>query len=931
VDPSSTDCHYLLVATRVVSREAESLAVGEFLASVPFGPSALVVEGEAGIGKTTVWLSALERAQEVGFRILSTRATSAESVLAYTSLAALLDGLDDAAFAELPAPQRLAIDRVLLRVSADGPVTDQRAVGAAFLSVLNRLAGESPVVVAIDDLQWLDPPSRLIISSATRRLAGPIGVLATVRDGPDNPDVGSWLELRHPDRLHRVRVRPMTLGALHAILSDRFGRSFSRPKMLRIQQTSGGNPFYALELGRAMADESWHDGAPLPSTLADLVRARLGSLTADGRQALLAAACLATPTLELIARATHTDADHVVAILEDAENKGIVQIDGQRLSFTHPLLTRGVYTDAAPAGRRAMHRRLAEIVDEPELKARHLALAAAKGDELTLSSLDTAAELAHARGAPTAAAELIELAIGLGGDTPERRILLAGHHFEAGDPGRARALLEETIDRSAPGTVRGDAMLRLGVVRLHDDSFLEAADLLERAREESAADPASRVRMLIMLAYALFNGGRTEPAMQRADDAVASAARLERPELLSEALGMRVTLRFVLGEGLDEADMRRALEVDDYPLSLPVAARPGVQNALLLAWTGQLDAAAEAMAAIEKRCVDRGEESELIFVGFHVALLQVWRGNLAEAELVAEDTMERALQLNGDLPLFIALTVRSTVGAYAGRADQVRRDTADAMAASQRCDSHRLAEWPISNLGFVEVSLGNYEAALRTLAPLISNLDRMPRSTEIIAASFIPDAVEALIGVGRLDEAEGLVDALESNGRRLDRAWMLAVGARCRSMLLAARGDVDAAMQQAQRAMIEHDRLPMPFERARTQLLLGQLQRRQRQREAASVTLREALAAFEDLGTPLWAQRARAELNRASGTRTRAELTASEQRVAELAATGMSNRDMAAALFISPKTVEANLSRIYRKFNIHSRAELGRVMGRADK
>jgi ATP/maltotriose-dependent transcriptional regulator MalT len=895
------------------------------------GPSALVVEGEAGIGKTTVWLSALERAQEAGFRVLSTRATSAESVLAYTSLAALLNELDDAAFVGLPAPQRLAIDRVLLRVSADGPVTDQRAVGAAFLSVVDRLAEESPVVVAIDDLQWLDPPSRLIISSATRRLAGPIGVLATVRDVPDYTDVGSWLELRHPDRLRRVRVRPMTLGALHTVLYERLGRSFARPKMRRIHEFSGGNPFYALELGRAMEDDSWGDGTGLPSSLAELVRARLGGLTADGRKALLAAACLATPTLELIARATHTDAEHIVAILEEAENKGIVQIDGDRLIFTHPLLTRGVYTAAAPARRRGMHRRLAEIVDEPELKARHLALAAASGDELTLRSLDTAADLAHVRGAPTAAAELVELAMGLGGDTPERRIRVAGHYFEAGDSDRANALLEKTIDWLAPGTVRGEAMLLLAVVRLYGDSFLEAADLLERALEESAANPPSRVRMLIMLAYALFNGGRAEPAIKRADDAVESALRLDRPELVSEALGMRATLRFVLGEGLDEADMRRALEVNDYPLSLPLAARPGVQNALLLAWTGQLDAAAEAMAAIQKRCIERGEESELIFVSFHLCLLQVWRGSLAEAELVTEDSMERALQLGGDLPLFIALTNRAMIGAYAGRADQVRRDTAEAMAASQRCASHRLGEWPITNLAFLEVSLGNYEAALRTLVPLVSNFDRMPQSTEIIAASFIPDAAEAMIALDRLDDAERIIDVLESNGRRLDRAWMLAVGARGRSMLLAARGDIDAASEAAECALREHQRLPMPFELARTQLLVGQLQRRQRHRETAGATLREALATFEDLGTPLWAERARAELNRASGNRTRAELTASEQRVAELAATGITNREMATALFISPKTVEANLSRVYRKLNIHSRAELGRIIGRADE
>ena len=227
--------------------------------------------------------------------------------------------------------------------------------------------------------------------------------------------------------------------------------------------------------------------------------------------------------------------------------------------------------------------------------------------------------------------------------------------------------------------------------------------------------------------------------------------------------------------------------------------------------------------------------------------------------------------------------------------------------------------------------MGNYDAALSTLEPLIRNLDEAPQGTEIFVAPFLPDAIEAMIQLGRLDEAEPLIELFEGNGRRLDRAWMLALGARCRGMLLAARGDVETATEVAQRAFVEHRRLPMPFECARTQLLLGQLQRRQRQREVASATMREALATFEHLGTPLWADRVRAELNRASGLRTRAELTASERRVAELAATGTTIREMATALFVSPKTVESNLSRIYRKLDIHSRAELGRVMGKADE
>jgi DNA-binding NarL/FixJ family response regulator len=200
--------------------------------------------------------------------------------------------------------------------------------------------------------------------------------------------------------------------------------------------------------------------------------------------------------------------------------------------------------------------------------------------------------------------------------------------------------------------------------------------------------------------------------------------------------------------------------------------------------------------------------------------------------------------------------------------------------------------------------------------------------TEIVTAAFLPDAIEAMIGLGRLDDARPMIEALQYHGRRLDRAWMLAMGARCRSMMLAAQGDLEAASRMAQQAMAAHQRLPMPFERARTQLLLGQLLRRQRQREAATATLTEALAAFEEMKAALWADRTRNELARIRVSATRTTLlTPSEERVAELAASGLTNRDIGAAVFISPKTVEANLVRVYRKLGIHTRAELGRVIG----
>lgn len=235
-----------------------------------------------------------------------------------------------------------------------------------------------------------------------------------------------------------------------------------------------------------------------------------------------------------------------------------------------------------------------------------------------------------------------------------------------------------------------------------------------------------------------------------------------------------------------------------------------------------------------------------------------------------------------------------------------------------------MASWPVITLGFLEVSRGEYAEALEVLAPLLAEFPDIP-GTEIFSSSYLPDAVEALVALGRLDEAEPYIAALQTNGQTLDRAWMLAAAARGRAMVLAARGDVEQAVDAAQQAMGHHARLAMPFERARSQLLLGQLLRRQRQKHSAAIELGESLATFEELGTPLWAQRARDELARTNVAPSRElELTPSEQRVADLAASGMSNRDIAARLFISPKTVEHNLGRVYRKLGIRSRAELGR-------
>ncbi len=573
-----------------------------------------------------------------------------------------------------------------------------------------------------------------------------------------------------------------------------------------------------------------------------------------------------------------------------------------------------------------MHRSLAQQVVLPELKARHMALASARANPVTLEALDAAAVAARARGAPAAAAELIDLAIGLGGDTPARRIHAAAHHLQAGNPERARAVLEPTIDRLSAGPMRATALNLLAAMRIHDNSFLRATDLLKRALVDAEGNEALRVRTLLMLAFAQLNAGEFDEAVRNAEQAVTQAEELGIAVLTSQVLAVRAMVRCMCGLGVDEASLQRALELEEPKQDTPIAFRASANHALMLAYAGRLDEAHERMLDVRQHCIERGAETDMMFVSVFSTLIHIWRADFANAVLEVQQTTERAAQLGGDHMRVIAMTLRTVVSAYTGRERDARDDGVAALELAQACGSPRLADWSSISLGLLEVSLGKYEDALAILQPVVSRFEAVP-GTEIITSAYIPDAVEAMVALRRTADAEPLIAALEDNGGRLDRPWMLAIGARCRSMCLATQGDVEAAARKAEDAMAHHDRLPMPFERARTQLLLGQLQRRQRQKERARATLREALHAFDSMGSPLWADRARAELARADVVPTHdLALTPSELRVAELAASGMTNRDVAAALFISPKTVEANLARIYRKLGIKSRAELGRLV-----
>lgn len=911
------------MSASVVSREIELRAVAKFLSAAQAGPAGLVLEGEAGIGKTTLWLAAAEQATQRGFRVLSARTAQTESTLAYTVVADLFQTVAPQMFACLPDIQRLAVDRVLLRASAEGPPTNHRMVAAAFVSVIEALAADAPVVLAIDDIQWIDSSSNTVIAFAARRFKGRIGVLATERLEPDKPNATQWLQLADLDGLARVPVRPLSLSGLHTLFSEKLHRSFPRPTMVKIAEASGGNPFYALELARALAEDGAMAQSALPGTLAGLVRIRLRHLHDEVRNVLLAAACVSAPTVDLLARVSDTSVERIIDLLESAERSRIVLIRGNRVQFCHPLLAGGIYADSDAARRRAVHRALAEIEDTPELKARHLALASTSEDPATLQAIDAAAESALARGAPVAAAELVSLAIGLGGDTPDRRIRAAEHLFQAGDMERSVALLEPIVPRLA-GTQRATALNLLAAVRIYDNTFLHSVSGLKCAINDARGEPVVLLQTLMLLSFAQMNVDEHDESVEHARQAVALAETLGDPHLISQALTLWVLMSFWFGRGVDEVSMTHALELEDPTRGVPFPFRATAINALILAWTGQLELAHARWSAARSRFIERGADRDMMIVASYGTLIEIWRGRFDAAAAVAEDAVERAEQQGGGAMLVIPLSVRAAAAAYAGREQETRADAEQALKAIQRSASARLPDyWATMALGFLEVSLCRYDEALNTLQPLLSIFDTVP-GTEIITAWYLPDAIEAMISLSRFQDAEPLIEALERNGHRLERPWMLAVGTRCRGMWLATQGDVSAAEMSVKYAMTMHDRLPMPFERARTQLLLGQLQRRQRRKEAAATTLREAQAAFEEMGSPLWAHRVTAELTRTKVSPSRnGELTPSEERVAQLAVAGMTNSDIAATLLISPKTVEHNLTRIYRKLGIRSRAQLG--------
>jgi DNA-binding NarL/FixJ family response regulator len=906
-----------VVVSVVFGRDGELEAIERLLEALDAGPAALVFEGEPGSGKTTLVRAGIDTAEGRGAAVLGTAPGASDAGLSYAALADLCRTVGPDAIGRLPAPQRHALEVALLRRAPGAVAIDHRTVATAALSLLEDLAAEAPIVVAIDDWQWLDPSSARVVGFCARRVAGRVGFIVSRRPGEDPAE--TVLSLREPDRVESLRLGPLPAAALGRMLSERVPPPLGRRDLARVEQASGGNPFYALELARALHA----NGAllPLSPSLDAVVADRIDGVGRDVEDVLLSIAILAAPTVGALGELY---GPYVEERLEEAERAGLIVLAGERVRFTHPLLASGVYARTPALRRRAMHRRASAAVTEPEERARHLAHA---GSPEALPALDHAAREVRARGAPDAAAELLELALERGGG-PGLRVRAAEHHLDVGELGRARELLEAAIAALPAGTARAHALMLLAEIRYTDESVPAGRALLEQARSEAAGDERLRLMVELRLVYLLCTSGLVPEGDAMAGSALVLAERVGERALLAQALAVRVVVDVWIGRELDERRLRRALELEDFGPHTPAELFPSWIAAKLLLATGRVDEARATLDRARAALVERGAASAAAWAHTLTAFIECWRGDLAAAAAAAAELAAEADALATAHGRAMALSGRARVDALAGRVEEARRECDEALTALDRGGWFSWSATVRIARGWLELSLGDHEAAAAHLEPL-AGLAFATQLPDPPAVPFVADTVEAFVGVGRPEEAETLVALLERRGAALGRDLDLALSARARGLLHAANGDVEAAERAFERALTAHEHLPMPIERARTLLHLGAIRRRVRKRRAAKAALDEALAIFESVGAPLWAARATAEID-CLGLRPRAtdRLTPSEQRVATLAASGLTNREVAATLVVSDKTVEAHLARAYRKLGIRSRAQLGACMAR---
>jgi DNA-binding CsgD family transcriptional regulator len=919
-------------AVPVIGREADRDAIERWLDAAR--PGMLRIEGVAGIGKTTLWSFAIDAAAARGRRPMAWRANTAERDIAFAVLTALFDVPGVIAVLDrLPDPRRRALEVALGRAEPVHRSPEPNLVGLAVADVLRTLAAEGPILIGIDDLQWVDRASDAALAFAARRLAAePVGFVLAQRSeaGRAEPDAAGSLA-RAVEPQERVALSGLSVGALGRLLHERLGEALPRPLLVRVHAACSGNPFLAIEASRSLLARGARLGPgepfPVPPEAGPLVRDHLATLTRTAQRAVVVVAMSPDPRLDLVERAVGPRGARAV---DEATRKGILVADGGRLRPSHPLFASTAYGDASRVERRAMRRRLAELADDPVERAIHLAATVEGPDDAVATALAEAGRLALARGAPAVAADLMERAA-RSAKAAERRAALLVEAAEAataaGDPARGETVLRSALDLVAAGRIRAAALLALGAI-VYIGRPAEALPLLVSALDHTEGDP------IIEATVHSYIAGMADMDPAAANASAEAAARiLERPgvrpdpEHLACALLERAFHCLLQGKPADPEDVERGLRLRTGTGTTFIARRAQEIAERCLFHFGRLTEARALDEAEYRRLTERGEFGLMPPMAQTLSVLTQLAGDWPAARRYANECLDLVAQ-GAESWRERSMLAIGRIHAWDGDLDAARSVAVPALALQEAAGDRWEAVIFCALLGFVELSVPDAPSSLGYLTRALEHADaievRLPTQFR-----FLGDLVEAAVLAGELGVAEQvLATRLEVAVTRQPLPWTRAMAHRGRGILLTAQGDLAAALDQLDRAVAVYDTaLPMPFERGRTFYARGQAHRRAGHRRAARDDLGAAAATFKGLGAKAWLALAERELGRVGGrTPTGSTLTSAERRVAELAANGRSNREIAAELVISLRTVESQLSSVYRKLDVRSRGQLAAAL-----
>lgn len=898
----------------VVGRSDEMVEVERFLAGTD--PRALVLDGEAGIGKTTLWLAATDAARAQGWEVLAARPAEAETTFAFAGLRDLLEDVPGRLRHRLPDVQMHALAVALAEDEAGAIPAETGMVGIAVLGLLEALEEERPLLLAIDDLQWLDEETGAVVVYAFRRLAGSARLLVACRGKPRAPLPFGLAHAIGEGSARRLTVGPLSEGAIRRLLRLRLGLAVSRRRLRGIYDACGGNPFFALELGRLGIETDAAGEVRVPRSMQDLVAARLDALPASTRAALAFTAALAEPREDALRR-IGVDADLVPAL--DAR---VLEVEDGRLRFTHPLLRSTVWSNVDDVRRREIHRALGEAVEGLEARASHLAAAATSPDPEIATLLERAAVQARARGAPAAAANLLDRAREL---TPEKEIgrwarlaeLAASAHAEAGHFDSVEDLVLQAQARLPAGPERAAILVAATEMR-------PGLDHLLRQAAAEAGDSAVGVRARIGLTAQTALAGRWSAAVEQARDAVAFARRHRDRALLGVSLTWLGGLECLDSRPNGERELAEALEIEEelgHRLPTSVYESPQMWMAATRLWNDDPEGARASLRERLATAAALGDGMSAFQTTRLLVEVELRAGDWPAARNLCRAGLDQLELLGYDYGRPVLLGGLAAVDACEGRLDSARSLGADAAAALTAFGDRLWSTHALAALVLTEVCAGNAEAALMHAAAID---ERFPDGRECWWSHHQADAIEALVLAGRHDAALERADALRRAGAELRLPRLLAWAERSEGLVRSAESDLAAASAALERALAHHERYSLAFEHARTMLAHGHVLRRTRQRHAARIELGAALAEFERLGAAHFAGMARAELQHVGGRAPAGahQLTRAEDRVARLVASGLSNKEVAAELYVAVSTVEATLTRVYRKIGVSSRSQL---------